>query len=372
MFKCYLAETVTGQVGKRLGLTALTYRMPINDIGSGSVTVRKADLTNIPRKRFDPDFATVLLTYTYEGVESAFFAGPITGWAKETDEDLTIDFSDIRGIFENRLALRDGAVGRKESTRFKGLSLGTIAQDVVSIAQDRLQGDLPVVFGTPRETETDGAMNVRNYEWYNVANINTHEVLEKLSNVINGPDIMFRVEFTDDTKSHIQWRMYNGTKAQPSIAQDRVMNLDATSARNGIVSWEAITNAKQKVSRVYVTGSGQDEGTLIGQVDDTTELLKGYPFRETVLSDGSEENLSELKKAGEEHLRANLNVKRELSMVIRADHQAHPLPYWHVGDRAHVTLKDSLSIPNGTHEMIIIEASGNQSNEVTIKLQEVA
>lgn len=372
-YNAYLVETVTGQVGSRLSVVGNpSWTINANEIETGSVKVLREGLRKIDRYRFDTGFGSILLTYTRtDGVEIPWVAGPIESYPDESKETITFAFKGIRSLLTKRLVVPNNALTAKKNSVYSGLSLGSIAQEVVKLAQDRPGGSLPITFASPYEKRS-GSTHTRTYEWWNLANLKAHDVLTKLSDVIDGPDIMFRPEWKNPEKTHIVWAMYHGTYVQPTIAQDRVADFDLTSKDSGVVDWSLVSTGGHRTNRVWATGAGEGAGTVITYSENLGTVNRGYPFCESVISESNvtKEKITRLKDLSKSEVNKNQKMIDQLSLTIAIDHRKNPFGSWFVGDSINVTLKDSFIIPDGTRRMYVIGASGGDAGKITLELQE--
>lgn len=373
-YNAYLVETVTGQVvGSRLSVVGNpSWTINANEIETGSVKVLRESLKKIDRYRFDAGYGSILLTYTRsDGEEVPWVAGPIESYPDESKGTITFAFKGIRSIFTKRLVVPDNALTAKKNTVYTGLSLGSIAQEVVKLAQDRPGGALPIKFASPYEKQ-GGTTHTRTYEWWNLSNLKAHDVLTKLSDVINGPDIMFRPEWANENKTHIVWAMYHGTYVQTTIAQTRVADFDLTSADSGVMDWSLVSTGGHRTNRVWATGAGEGAGTVITYSENLSTVDRGYPFFETVISESevTKDKISRLKDLSKSEVNSNQKMMDQLSLTIAVDHRKNPFGSWFVGDTINVTLKDSFIIPDGTHRMYVTAASGGDAGKITLELRE--
>ena len=122
---------------------------------------------------------------------------------------------------------------------------------------------------------------------WDLANGGMDKRMSELSNVINGPDVMFRPEWTDGTKTKVRWGCYHGTSLSPRITSPDVHVFDTTAALGSISGVEVRTSSSYLVSRVWATGAGTGAGTLIARAEDRTLVDAGFPFYEDVISDTS-------------------------------------------------------------------------------------
>lgn len=360
----HLIRTVTGEVGPRIDAVSGSWSIELNKTESGSIKARKADLARIPRGWWSPHTGGVMFVHHGpDGVDRPIAAGPITGWSSETAQDLTLDWAGIREILAHRVIAQD--------LKFRGVSLGTIAWQVVNgMGAIKPGGALPIVHGSPEQTITDGADHQRTYEAWNLANNGIDKRLTELSEVINGPDIMFRPEWADESRTRMHWSMVHGTERRPRILQTWTADMDTTAPRAGLSDLSVKSEAAHIVSRVWATGSGEGAGVARTYVEDLSSLRDWAPFMEKVISDNDQSDTGKLRVKAQGELAASKRMLDQLTMSMRADSVKHPVGRVQVGDLVNVTLGGWVAIPDGTHPMRLISMSGGLDEKVTLDFQE--
>lgn len=376
----HLVRTMNGRVGARLNLAGEgSWSIPLNGIEEFSVTVGKRQLSEVARDWWDMWRTSVMVSYQGDdGRLVPWVAGPITQPPSETrgpDGVVTLSCQGIGALLEKRVVLpRDyGMPGEYQGDMWylahanverSGMSLGSIAQDIVELSTDRKYGGfLPIRFASPRETGS--RLHTRTYEGFNLSNNGTWKRLGELSNVINGPDIAFRPEWQDDTQTLMQWAMYHGTVAQPAIEQAWTMDLDTTSSRAPVASVTPSTDASGLASRVYWTGAGEGAGTLIRMVQDAKRLQDHMPLIERVGSTSDSESASLVLDHANAALAAAGEPIRQMTIKISGSDQRAEIGRWRVGDLANVTIgNDWLTLPASSGPQRIIAAKGDWSTHM--------
>lgn len=373
MYQAYLVETVTGQVGHRLALVGNpSWSDEINGTGTHSVTVTRSDLETVERKRFAPWYGSVLITYTNkEGEEVPAAAGPIQSYPEITQGSVKIECRGIRALLARRFVLKDGAPGAVNTIKYEGMSLGTIAKRVVEVCQDRPGGELPIRYATPTEYLSPG--NQRTYESWNIANLSVDDVLTKLTEVIDGPQVQFLPHFRDSSKQFIDWHMYTGTSVQPYISQFTVPDIDLTSDDNGVVDYSVASVGTALTNRSYGTGAGEGEGTVVTYSENLNLVRKGYPFLESTFADSeiTADKIHRLKSAAANEVENSQRMIDQVSLTIQADHRRNPFGMIVAGCEISLTVPDLLVIKPGTYSMRVINISGGGAN-LQLELQEVS
>lgn len=356
-----LVETVSGTVGRALDPVAGSWAIELNKADSGSVRVKKADLAGLERDDYTPWKAGVVFCYVPEpDVLIPWCGGPITGWPSETLREIEFSWSGVRKLFERRYIETD--------MNLSGMSLGSIAWEVVQAGMAKPGGGLPIVHGTPSESYTPG--HQRTYEKWNLANNLVDKRLTELSEVIGGPDMMFRPEWATGDRSKLRWSFVHGVRVDPRIPQTWVPDWDLTSA--GDVEDASVTSSATEIAtRVWGTGAGEGAATVITKAE-SMDLVKDYfPFLESVLSDPDQKNAGPILAKCRAALQGDRRMVDQLSLTVRADSEKNPVGSWFVGDDARITLGDDfLTIPRGMRDMRIIKASGNLGESVDLELQD--
>lgn len=358
MWRAYLVQTTTGRVSAELWLDGdPTVSIELNGIESISVPTRMDFFSRNGTWWVRPYSASLLVTYeNLYGEEVPVAAGPIIAFPTISPSVVKIEAKGIRHIFEKRYVIRGGEVKGQKTISFTNHSYGTIAQEVVSISMDRPNGALPIRFASPRETTG----RVRNYEPWNVANLKTHDVLAKLTEVINGPAIMFRPEWVDEvSKTNIRWAMYHGTHDVPWIHQEGTPDIDLTADSMQILDFSAQSSGTNLVHRAIATGAGEGEGTTIVEAEMTGMVQAGMPWLEEQFSDSQQEDaqMDLLRRYAREKVRAGQRMVDQLSVKMPIDTAKNPLGTWNVGDLMTVTTPEMLFIPARTHRLRCIAAS---------------
>lgn len=366
MWTAHLYQTTSGTIGPRLNFSSLSWSMELNGVESISIGLRKSMLPQVNLSYWlAPWWAGVVLFWE----DQPIVAGPILTRPNETFDTVSLTCGGIRSVLAKRLVINEQTNWdnlNKSIVSYSGLSLGTIAQRVVKQSQLKPGGSLPISFPLPEENVTNDADHQRNYRGFNVQNINCHDVLTKLSNVINGPDIMFKPRLTSPNK--LTFDMWHGTEKEPRIYQRDIPVWDTTAVNGSASELSVIVTGSYQTSRVFSTGAGQDEGVLIKVATNDIPLQLQYPLLETVINVGNSENPVVVQGYALSSLNANKLPLMEVQMTVRAD-GATPLGQFWPGDLVQVVTKGWLSLPDGPNQMRLLSISGGDSGDVKISLQ---
>lgn len=372
MWRAYLIETMTGLVGAEIEMsTNGRYDINLNAISRATVTMQKSSLTRIPSRWLRPWANGALLTF-----ESAFhpetpiLAGPFTAAPDEYPDSLSFRVADIRQIFAHRQASYDhgtsGADQREFVLNYNDTSLQFIAQDLVRIGMDKTAGTLPIVIDSeiPRG---QGGGHQRTYSGYDVANNDIDKRLAELSDVIGGPDIMFRPEWAEEgSHQYIRWRMHVG---YPVIPQDWRMVIDASAPRPQVSELSMNVDSSHYATRFYATGDGEGQGIRMA-IRENSALHQGqHPLLEGVGSWPSVSDPSTLHA----YAAASVDTRPwiELHATIDAADVRSPFGRWHVGDKATVKPGPWHHIPDKGVGLRILRAAGDfDTTHTTLYFQE--
>lgn len=378
-WSAHLVQTMTGRVGEQLDLaTGPSWTIPLNGIEDLTVTAPRAQLREIDPLWRRPRMASVLLCWESEALGRVpWILAPISQRPTEDRDTDSAQFT-CRGIgmlLEKRtLFARDFAPGEesdlvKSVFSRKGMSLGTIAQDIVRAStEEKVGGYLPLRYASPREVAS--GLNERNYEGHNMANNGTWKLLTELTEVINGPDIAFRPEFVDDSPEYVRWAMYHGTRAQPTIAQEWMMDLDATAPEGPVVDLVPKFSDSERAQKVYWTGAGEGAGVLARTAFNINGLANHDPLVEVVGSTSDSENPELIQAHADAALANGSDTLLQLSVTIDGSDPDAEIGRWRVGDAAWVKTEGWLDVADGRHQRRIISAKGGGGTEVTLEFQE--
>lgn len=362
MWSAYLFQTTSGNIGPQIDVSTQSWSIGLNDIEKISITLNKKDLPKLDlRYWLDPWWAGVVLLWN----DFPIVAGPIISNPTETQTTIGVECAGIRSVLDRRFVIDEQTNWTTLATKkvsYKGLTLGTIAKRVVQLSMQKPGGYLPISF--PHADKT--GKHERNYQSFNLANIGTNDILTKLTEVIDGPDIMFRPRLLNDAK--LTFDMRYGDDVDPRIRQDRHIQWDSTAENSPIVSLGMGRSGSDVLYRAFAIGAGQDQGTLIRMAQADEMMAKGYPLLEAAVAFNSVETPSVLQEHASALVRANTGELVELSGTIRADGD-NPLNTFFVGDSVRLVVKDWITVPNGNHKARIVNMSGNASANVKVTLQ---
>lgn len=347
---------MTGELGQELNVSSGSVSVDLNGIESISLVVSRDSLSGVPRAWWSPWAGCVVVTYTSPWLtETIIAAGPLTDPPVEDRAAATVSLTakGFGALLEKRIALAgDFTPGDEDALKrsvlaFQDVDLGTIAGGIVTAATSKSAGWAPVVVPPGR-----AGTRMRTYEGWNLANNNAWKRIRELTEVINGPDVMFRPRWEDESRTRFEWVLCTGTESQPAIGQDRPVVWDATSRDSPVASMSVSSSAELMASRAYCTGAGEGAGVAVA-IAEAPAVPDKMPLLETVLSDTDAENVPLLL----EKARAAL-VSQPIEQVSLTVHSQADAPFgtWQVGDEVEVVSEGWLSVPDGSHNLRLISA----------------
>jgi hypothetical protein len=364
-WSAYLFQTVTGNIGPRIELASASWDISLNDIETLSVEVKKSSLPLVEREYWlAPWWAGIILFYE----TTPIFAGPIISKPVEVETSLRIDCGGIRALLAERLVVReftDWSELSEDKIGYFGVSLGTIAKEVVKQSMMKPGGYLPISFPLLDQSSADED-HQRVYMSFNVANLDCNYVLTKLSEASRGPDIMFKPRLISDSK--FVWDMWTGTEDNPRIRQFHTPIWDTTPVSGSVAKLQITETGAYQTHRVFSVGAGSDAGTLIRVVENLEPTSRGFPLLEKYIKTGDSENPDTVIRWGKADLEANLQPLQEISMNVRAD-GVNPLGQFWPGDEVELIMKDWFALPDGAHKVRLLQMSGGLTQDVRISLQ---
>lgn len=367
MWTAYLFQVRTGAIGPRVNFKDLTWSISLNDIESCSIDVSKADLPPLNLNYWlDPWWAGILIMWH----DTPIFAGPITSRPAESFSTIRVEARGIRALLERRYTIIETTNMldlSRSKVRHTAKDYGTVAQKIVQFALSKPGGSLPIVYPYPELSATDDRDHDLVYSGYEGDAVNCNSILTELSQKANGPDIMFIPKLVDGNS--LVWEMRHGNEADPTIPQKTSPVWDTTAANGQVTDLDIVTTGTYQANRVYVTGDGSNETTLMSVTTDSTPLANGYPLLESFKALGSvvrhpEPALSGAKAA----LKANAEALTEIQLTIRADGEHRLGSFW-PGDEVQLITKGWLSLKDGTHRLRLLNINGSTDGNVRMSLQ---
>lgn len=368
MWRVFLVHFISGTVGPQIDYKqgTMQWTVSLNNAETLSLTVKKASLPLDDRETWlRPWWGGILLTYN----DIPVFVGPILNRPTETFTDLQIDCGSVRNILAKRLAipeLTDWTQIAKQTVSYSGLNLGTIASRLVKLAQSKQGGYLPISYPVPELSGPNDWVHARNYQGFNLTNLGVDYLLTNLSDVTDGPDIMFRPRMLDASRFTLD--MWTGTDVNPRIAQSRIVEWDLTAVNSSAVDLSIVSTGSYQTNRVYAAGAGSDQGTKIVMSEDLSDLPSGFPLLESAISDSQSEDLNTVKQHADRELNTNKGLLREIAFTVRADADPQLGTYW-PGDLVRIYTKGWVTLEDGVHDCRLLTMTGDDSRNLRLSMQ---
>lgn len=367
MWEAYLFQTTTGAIGPRVNFSTASWSISLNDIESLSVDLTKASLPAVDLNYWlAPWWAGVV--FIYNG--TPIFGGPIVSRPTESFNTLRLDCKGIRTVFEHRFAhteQSDWTLLARSKVFYSGLSYEGIAQRLVKLGMAKPGGLLPISFPLPEvPTTLTDVEHQKTYSAYNLGSNNVHSLLDNLSHLTNGPDIMFRPRLIDGNT--LTFDMLHGSEESPTIPQKTTPIWDTTAVRGEVSDLDIVVTGTYQSTRVYATGEGTNEGTLVRVATDDGPIIKGFPMLESTENHPGVTKGPTLQSRADADVKANANSLLEIQLTVRADGEQRLGTFW-PGDRVQLVTKGWLSLPDGVHNLRLLNISGTQDQSVRMSLQ---
>jgi hypothetical protein len=169
------------------------------------------------------------------------------------------------------------------ATNLQNVDLGTIAKQLMQLAQSWTNSTIPLVFMDDR-----AGTRVRNYQGADFTNLG--DALRALTEVDGGPDIIFTPQFTPD-RLGIQWYVRTGTETVPQLYSNAVQRWDLTLPDSSASNLEVDEDASAICSIAWLTGGRATDDVLVARSLDGTLISQGFPLYEEL--DSSHTSVSE-------------------------------------------------------------------------------
>lgn len=367
-WSAYLIKTTTGQIGPKLDVQTASWSISLNTIETLQIDIKKASLpTGLDFSLWlAPWWAGVLLMYDNTPV----FAGPIVSRPNEDFFNLSLSCSGIRSILMKRFETQemiDWSGLAKTTIAYHGMSLGTIAKNIVKSVQLKPGGALPIAYPVPDELHTDDADHQRTYQGFNVQNLNADALLTELSGVHLGPDVMFKPRIQNGNQ--VIWDMWTGTEAQPRIYQAQTNIWDTTPVKGSVSQLAIVSTGNYLTNRVYSLGAGTDQGTLITVSQDLSSIPQGFPLLETSVNAAVQStDKSVVQRQGDGSLAANLDILRELTLEVDIT-GVYPISTFYPGDLVRIVTKGWVTLKDGVHDCRLLNMTGDLTTIARLSMQ---
>lgn len=199
-------------------------------------------------------------------------------WTSQYDSDrntVSLGSSDWWSYLDHRKALPllpgspDVTDIAQLAVTYEQIDQNQIARNLLTLAQSHPGGDIGIV----ADTTDSGILRDRTYNGYELTDVG--QALKQLSEVLDGPDIMFDVASNLDTNGRPIRIMRLGTPLLGQSGSEWVFEWGAN-----ILAYRWPADGSRMATRHYATGDGMEAGAQIAVAEDTTAYTNGWPLLE--------------------------------------------------------------------------------------------
>lgn len=376
MFVGYLCETMTGTIGPRVDLLSGNYERVLSGIGTWQATIPGSVAMSVPARWIYPWISSLLVMHVnHDGSETPWGFGPITSLPNATqqgpngDANMNVQISghDFRALLARRFLSGpqdvsnnptrggDGKLPfQRQSVRWSGCSLGTIARLMVQKATQRANGALPIDYslhkyesGLPQD---EG--HTREYTGWNISNNGVDKLLDELTGCIGGPHIDFRPRYWTNGDMSVDTAgvsMVTGTEADTHIPQNRDYTWDLTRPNSpaAIASWD--TSAEEMYTRSWATGEGSEADQKIDYWTNQVMHDRGFPLLEQINAYSSVKNIPVLQSHAQEDGRYAEWPIVQATIDLDPYHADTQPSAWNLGERVNLRYMPTFAFLDHAH-----------------------
>lgn len=397
LYRSYLFDTLTGQLGAPIDLTSISWDISVSDCALS--TTRNHDLGSAtgsgisipwsavpgadaaarrnaisPLRRGVMVFAMTDDDLAQERIGTPFIGGFI-GLRHDDADGTSFDLISPLGMLEHRYMLRENKYGAganhtsTDTITLRNLSMRAIACAIGKQCTGmKPSGYLPIDWPY---TDEPGS-HERTYEAWDVQNLSAAHLLDLLSNVDDGPDMQFRPYISDDAR-YVGWRFEAGSDGTLHLGET-VTHALAYHPDGGMLQ-DLQVDRIAPAQRVYASGSGTDKAQVTVLCEDLTMCqldADPYPLYEMTYADSDTDKASLLTA----HARAVLESNRMPLMQLKASvnisqHDASGMPlmplggFW-PGERFDLDIRDYPPLPDGVYRTRLMQMNGDAGDTVRL------
>lgn len=287
--------------------------------------------------------------------------------------DTSFTLNSVLDLLDSRYCVREGKYGAgrggtsTDEIHWSKMSLRGIASEVGYLCTDMKPGGmLPVDWSYRGEAGS----HERTYRAFDVQNLSCKQILQKLSNVIGGPDMQFRPYLADN--QHVRLAFTAASDGDVYLGQKQVHRLYCR--RHGGDLENVTVDHVGPVQRVYSSGAGMDKAQLTYLAEDLSlcETDDPWPLREMTYSDADTDKLGLIQSHARGVLAANRTPLMQLKGSIDADDRdasgafLHPLGSFWPGEVVEVALDGFPGLPDGVYRTRLMQMSGDETSTVNL------
>lgn len=392
-WRCYLGDTMTGLVDRPIDLPSFSWAVDVGDSSlatnkdKGAGTDEWSGIT-VPWTAVSEDGPTARasalsalrrsVTMFWEGDDPDSVGTPVLwgaiGVRTDTWLDTSFSLDSAMSLLAQRYLVTEGGYGTGEggtspgTIRVEGRSYRGIICELVRMCTDAKPGgalplDLPYL--------GEAGTRAREYSEYDIQNNSCADLIENLTNVLNGPDVQFRPYMAD--ASHVAVRLVAGSDADRFLGQSTVHAL--TCFPGGGTLQDVAVDHLGPVSRIYSSGSGTDAAQICHLSEDLSlvTMRDPWPLVEATYSDSDTDALDVLVEHADAELEAQSRPLMQLTGYVDFDDPAVPAPgsVW-PGELVDVDLRGFPTLPDATYRMRLMRMEGDQSSRAKLTFAPMA
>lgn len=273
-----ISDLVTNRTLAEVPLTGVKYSKKLGASGSLSATLSLGD----PRiSAIDPyDLSTPGRRVVYVLRDSRPVWGGLV-WTRKFDsgsQQISLGCGDFWSYFEHRkvlpvlpaAAFTDPHFVARQKVEWKNTDQNTIARGLVELAQSHPGGNIGVTFP---DRDLSGIRLDRTYFGYQ--NVSVGDALRKLSQLYDGPDVMFDVGPPDGNGRPTRL-LRLGT---PRLGQQGSAHVWEYGGNLLGYGWPS--DGTRMATRTFASGDGIESGMLVAVAEDRDRYSDGWPMLET-------------------------------------------------------------------------------------------
>ncbi|ALV43113.1 hypothetical protein AU252_19735 [Pseudarthrobacter sulfonivorans] len=368
-FRVFIGNMVTGRITADLPAASQSWGVRLNGAGPLDLTTRALseelltkDLRNITAEKKN------YLAFAYGN--TILEAGPI--WKRDYSARtgvLKLGAEGLWSILDKTKALNwaqiiAGTPVTRSSLDLTGLSLGSIAREIVrlSIVGNPYNPGLPIVF--PDIVETGS--NERHYKGYELPYVG--DLLRKLTEVQDGPDIAFRPRYNAADPTRIEWVMTHGSPSSPLLYQsgdDWIW--DGSVDESGVSDIGVKSDGSRMADRVWQPGAGSELEMKLATAQDLDLIQNAdYPWTEADAASKDVEDLDILQGHADYAIALARRPIETWDLTVRAN-TSPLLGNYSPGDFAQITVpKGNPMIAAGVRRVRLMAIDGDNTETVTL------
>lgn len=404
-WRVYIGDTMTGLLAQEIGVPAFSWTVTVSDatfrterdkgVGEDSAGGLTLPWTEVPASSQIERSNALMplkrsLTLCWVGRDDSPM--PVVwgavGDRTDTWEDASFDLLSPMEILASRFAVREGAFGAVAGTTepdeeggdpqpgtftsdtifYQGMSLRGIACEVGALCTgSKPGGQLPIDWQYLGEKGT----HQRTYDGFDLGNNSCADILEKIANVSDGPDMQFRPYLLDE--GHVRLLFTAGNDGDLHLGQSTVHSLSWFPGGGSIQ--DLSVDFSYPAERVYATGAGTDEAQLCHLSEDLSKVRMAdpWPLVEEHFNDGDIDNGPLLERHADAELSACSSQTFQVKGYVDFADPDVPEPgtIW-PGELVDVWIQGFPTLPDGTYRLRLMEMSGDQTSRAKLVFRDEA